>query len=53
MHRKIIGSVLLGLCMFANSALAALPKEGVYEKLIHKLILKKLRKRRQIRLLMM
>ena len=32
MHRKIIGSVLLGLCMFANSALAALPKEGVYEK---------------------
>ena len=32
MHRKIIGSVLLGLCMLANSALAALPKEGVYEK---------------------
>ena len=32
MHRKIISSVLLGLCMFANSALAALPKEGVYEK---------------------
>ena len=32
MHRKISGSVLLGLCMFANSALAALPKEGVYEK---------------------
>ena len=32
MHRKIIGSVLLGLCMFTNSALAALPKEGVYEK---------------------
>ena len=32
MHRKIVGSVLLGVLMLANSALAALPKEGVYEK---------------------
>lgn len=32
MNKKLIASALMGLCMLASSALAALPKEGVYEK---------------------
>lgn len=32
MYRKILALLLMCLCMLASSALAALPKEGVYEK---------------------
>jgi len=32
MYKKLFGAFLMGACLLASSALAALPKEGVYEK---------------------